>query len=82
MATPKLPSSTSGPLGRAPHTVIASPQQDTVALHTDEDCDLTEEDMIALIKYYRGNDIGLAGQNRRRLLVLLKHYEVRNICLC
>ncbi|KAH6875376.1 hypothetical protein BKA58DRAFT_399584 [Alternaria rosae] len=35
---------------------------------------LTDEDIIALIKHYRGNDKGLAGQNRKHLLVLLKHY--------
>lgn len=37
---------------------------------------LSEEELIALITHYRGNDQGLRGQSRVRLLVLLQFYEV------
>ncbi|KAI4696340.1 uncharacterized protein J4E88_000515 [Alternaria novae-zelandiae] len=36
---------------------------------------LRDSEIIALIKHYRGDTKGLAGQSRKRLLLLLKHYE-------
>jgi hypothetical protein len=38
---------------------------------------LSKEEIIIMIAGYRGHDEGLAGQNRRSLLSLLKHYEIR-----
>ncbi|KAG9190604.1 hypothetical protein G6011_08692 [Alternaria panax] len=53
----------------------ALPHQNSIRTTPDDYEDLTDEEIIALVKHYRGNDQGLAAQRRRRLLVLLKHYE-------
>ncbi|KAF2127284.1 hypothetical protein P153DRAFT_358892 [Dothidotthia symphoricarpi CBS 119687] len=57
-----------------------APRERTFAppIHNDQD-GLTDEDVIALIKHHRGNGHGLAGQSRKRLLVLLKYYEEKDI---
>ncbi|KAI4666081.1 uncharacterized protein J4E78_003548 [Alternaria triticimaculans] len=49
-------------------------QQKSASPPFNEHDGLTNEDIIALIKHYRGNDKGLVDQNRKHLLVLLKHY--------
>ena len=36
----------------------------------------TDQELIALIKYYRGSGRGLAGQSRMQLQVLLEYHEV------
>jgi hypothetical protein len=41
-----------------------------------EDHGLTTEELIIIIAGYRGHDKGLARQNHRSLMTLLKHYEV------
>lgn len=37
---------------------------------------LDVEEIIVMIAVYRGRDDGLAGQSKKSLLGLLKHYEV------
>jgi hypothetical protein len=54
----------------------APPQPKSVSPTFDEHNGLIDEEIIDLIKHYRGHDNGLAGHSRKRLLVLLKHYEV------
>jgi len=64
-----------------PKTVSSTPtpsQQDSGQSILTEHDGLRDSEIIALIKHYRGDNKGLAGQSRKRLLLLLKHYEVRN----
>lgn len=54
-----------------------SGHQQTPDLLVDENTgDLTQAELIRLIKHYRGNDHGLANQSLQRLKLLLKFYEV------
>ncbi|KAF9693815.1 hypothetical protein EKO04_008287 [Ascochyta lentis] len=50
-------------------------QQSPVPGKLEDTKGLTEEELVALITHYRGNSQGLAGQSRKRLLVLLMHHE-------
>jgi hypothetical protein len=56
--------------------IPAPPQPKSVSPTFDEYNGLIDEEIIALIKHYRGHDNELAGHSRKRLLVLLKYYEV------
>lgn len=55
-------------------TIAATTVATTAAIGDGEG--LSEEELVALITHYRGNDQGLRGQSRVRLLVLLQFYEV------
>jgi len=64
-----------------PKTASSTPtpsQQDSGQPTSTEHDGLRDSEIIALIKHYRGDNKGLAGQSRKRLLLLLKHYEVRS----
>jgi hypothetical protein len=50
--------------------------QSSARTATIEDDGLTTEELIIMIAGYRGHDKGLARQNHRSLMTLLKHYEV------
>ncbi|KAI4652233.1 hypothetical protein J4E93_002432 [Alternaria ventricosa] len=61
-----------------PKTASSTPtpsQQDSSQPILTEHDGLRDSEIIALIKHYRGDTKGLAGQSRKRLLLLLKHYE-------
>lgn len=68
------------PLRQRSATLVTSslqPQFPTPAPPAEVDVDgLTDLELVALIKYYRGSDRGLAGQSRVRLQALLKYHEV------
>ncbi|KAI4681912.1 uncharacterized protein J4E84_007509 [Alternaria hordeiaustralica] len=74
---PNVVSPAATPRPKIASATPAPPQPRSVSPTPNEHDGLTDEEIIALIKHYRGNDKGLTGQNRKRLLVLLKHYEVR-----
>ncbi|KAI4610888.1 hypothetical protein J4E80_007917 [Alternaria sp. BMP 0032] len=68
----KTVSPSATPQSKAASTTPAPPE--SVSPTPNEHDGLTDEDITVLIKHYRGNDRGLAGQNRKHLLLLLKHY--------
>ncbi|KAI4960143.1 hypothetical protein J4E86_001763 [Alternaria arbusti] len=72
---PNILSPSATPRPKSASATPAPPQPKFISPTPNEHDGLTDEDIIALIKHYRGNDKGLTGQNRKRLLVLLKHYE-------
>jgi hypothetical protein len=74
---PKVVSPVATPRQKTGSTTTALSQPESVSPTLNEHDGLTDEDIIALIKHYRGNDKGLADQNQKRLLVLLNHYEVK-----
>jgi hypothetical protein len=74
---PKVVSTFATPQPKTGSTTPTLPQPESLSPSLNEHDGLTDEDIIALIKHYRGNGKGLANQNRKHLLVLLKHYEVR-----
>ncbi|KZM25234.1 hypothetical protein ST47_g3640 [Ascochyta rabiei] len=67
----------SRPLQQSSTSIVAPVlrQQSSVPDTSEDTQGLTEEELVALVTHHRGSSRGLAGQNRKRLLVLLKYYE-------
>ncbi|KAI4628984.1 hypothetical protein J4E83_003539 [Alternaria metachromatica] len=74
---PNVISPATTPQPQAASSTPTPSQQDSGQPILTEHHGLRDSEIIALIKHYRGDTKGLAGQSRKRLLLLLKHYEVR-----
>jgi len=75
--SPETAPAAAAPRPKTASTTPAHPQQNLAQRTVNEHGGLRDSEIIALIKHYRGDNKGLAGQSRKRLLLLLKHYEVR-----